>query len=197
MGRAVVTLGLILFVSGFPASSQTFDSESFIQRLNRALEQEGVTLSQSDNAAPLDDVQTTNRAPEIRFDVPEFGFAAVSPNGSVQDVFGPSAPAVLGSDGEIQGIRGYQADGGVTFEVIGADQYTSYVTSAANAQLDEGFQRAIQMMKEATVYVASQLCANPARPSEITVSVSADFKLVFGASTGTTAKWILSETCNR
>ena len=202
MRKSLIISACIAFWPHYGAT-QSFDSKAFIERLNEKLSEDGLTIiltpgDQSIGQFDRELLRTRdNTVSELVLEIPDYGIAAISADGTLRSVFGPNAPVDYDSDGSIAGIRGYKREVGDSFQIIGSDEYVELIASTKSAGLDESFTRAIDIMSAATDYVAESMCNSSARPSEITVSVSADFKLVFGAATGTTAKWVLEETCRR
>jgi hypothetical protein len=191
-------LRVVLFLTILPTSglSDDFNKTEFERALNEALKDKGVTMQWPADGVILKEQATSGIFPDLQIKVPDYGIAAVDKDGVIKGVFGPSVPASRDSLGNIIGIAGYNPEGDTKFEVIGADQYTSYVAkSSVEPEIDGSLAKAINLMKSATEYIAVTLCSTPARPSEVTLNLSADFKLVFGASTGTSATWKMSETC--
>ncbi|MDU9006842.1 hypothetical protein [Sedimentitalea todarodis] len=191
---------LVLLLTSSIGFADEIARNDFINRLNDELEADGVTVESFERSEPFWDSSSEYqmKAPILDISVPEYGVAAVDGNGEIIQVFGPSVSTIKASDGSIKGVMGFIADAGTKFSVIGADKYTAIVTQASSELgLDGGFKRAVRTMRNATNYIAAEFCSSPARPSEITMSLSADFKLVFGASGGTTAKWEIDKTCTR
>ncbi|HCQ56975.1 MAG TPA: hypothetical protein DIU10_03615 [Sulfitobacter sp.] len=190
---------LIAFALVVPSGlfGQQFNEADFLKRLNEALERDGVTVhSYEDPGWTFSDPNLIENKLSVQVDLPEYGIAAYEGE-ELKTVFGPSVSTIMDENGEIVGVAGYTAGPSTRFSVIGADEYAAKIQEVRSVSgLDEGLQRAITSMKSATNYIMAELCSTDGRPSQITLNLSADFKLVFGASTGTSATWVMSETCN-
>jgi len=193
------TIFLIAFALIAPSQSisQQFNEADFLEKLNEALEGDGVTVhSYEEPERTFSDPNLIANKMSVMVDLPEYGIAAYEGE-ELTTVFGPSVSTVMDENGEIVGVSGYTAGPSTRFSIIGADEYAAKIQEVKMvSSLDEGVQRAISSMKSATNYIMAELCSTDGRPSQITLNLSADFKLVFGASTGTSATWVMSETCN-
>ncbi|MGR3758118.1 MAG: hypothetical protein ACU0AT_12925 [Tranquillimonas sp.] len=202
-----ITLISSLFTAGFaeaqtpavPSTAKESVQAEIIDRLNEALREDGVIFSVPEGAqtgvdwAPLDNVSS-----QFRYEIPEYGIAAVGPTGRLEGLFGPSAPVIMKDAQTIGKIAGFDAPAGTEFKIVPADQYaTLLAASETQLKIDRGVQKAVQSFRQISSYVADMMCQPAGRPSTITLSLDAEFKLVFGGSTGAEAVWQLDTVCPR
>jgi hypothetical protein len=179
------------------ALAQDFDEQGFVRALNEALRNQGISATVGgETRSAIETIK--GKSPELQLAVPDYGVAVKTPDGQIASVFGPTAPVSRDAVGKIVGIDGYFGGPGVSYEVIGSDQYVAQIAGIASAaELDPSITRAVEVFRAATELIVSRLCESKGRPSEITLNLDANFNLVIGVSTGTEAKWDLTETCSR
>lgn len=130
---------------------------------------------------------------------PEFGFVVYNPEGIAWDIIGKDVPHKISDD--MIDISGYRLPAGYTVNTVGKLQYIDAVAQvAATRQVSapsEDMERTVQLIKAAGDYIKQELCSFEARPTEITLNLTAGFKLVFGLETGSSFFWDLEAACNR
>lgn len=80
---------------------------------------------------------------------------------------------------------------------LGAKAEGIRVSPEFAAAVSDDIRTAIDAMAAATQYIAQSLCSEPARPTRITLHLTAGFKLVFEAQTGSSVEWDLDTVCDR
>lgn len=71
------------------------------------------------------------------------------------------------------------------------------VSPAFASAVSDDVRSAIDAMAAATDYIAQTLCPRPARPSKVTLHLTAGFTLVFEAQAGSSVEWNLDTVCER
>jgi hypothetical protein len=130
---------------------------------------------------------------------PDFGVAAVNSSGDTVEVFGPSAPFKTDEQGNIVGVMGYEPPEPVAFETLGANSFADTLneTLIRSSRMETQLRKTSEAFKTATQYIVEEFCDAPVMPTEITLSLDADFNLVVGVSTGTEIKWVLADVCKQ
>ncbi|NOR31136.1 MAG: hypothetical protein GQ539_08570 [Sulfitobacter sp.] len=203
LSRIVLTL---IFLAGHPSitTAQDFDTQSFEDAVNEAIsDMPGVSFTTKDKAnSPrknmyVGKVAEKNWAAHVAENAPEFGFVVYDVEGTPVDLLGEGAPFQIMND-KVK-ITGYDLPLGYTVSTVGA---AGYVEAAAMiAQLVEApsddVENAVQTVKGASAYIVQELCDEIARPTEITLNLTAGFKLAFTVETGSKFHWDLEVVCLR
>ncbi|TOC16501.1 hypothetical protein CGJ90_24065, partial [Vibrio parahaemolyticus] len=88
-------------------------------------------------------------------------------------------------------------------ELVGSAGWTKAVSEiATNVQIakkpsNNSIVKAVDVITDATDYIAEQLCAKRSRPTKLTLYLDAGFELVFSASSGSKIEWDLEVICDR
>lgn len=80
---------------------------------------------------------------------------------------------------------------------LGAKAEGIEVSSEFASAVSDDVKGAINAMAAATEYIAQSFCPEPARPTKITLHLTAGFKLVFEAQAGSSVEWELDTVCDR
>lgn len=147
-------------------------------------------------------------APSTAAPPPDFGIVATDASGKVIDVFGPLTPYVVSPDRSTIEIPSYELPPGGNFKLVGTAGFeeaskkalmTAYATGAtpASGGVSDDIKRAVEVINDATDYIATSMCARPSRPSKLILNLSAGFTLVFSAQTGSQVEWDLEVVCPR
>lgn len=176
-----------------------FKPEQFIKELNKAIKSEhnGVSVK----GFPLL-IESTNRLwAETAIQRPQdFGIVVLDTNGEAIEVFGESTP--FEQSGEDIVIPGYTIPDGAKYQLVGSSAWNGAVSqiaakSAAKKPSNKSIIKAINVITDATDYIAQQLCAKKSRPTKLTLNLNAGFELVFNVSTGSEVEWDLEVICKR
>jgi hypothetical protein len=128
---------------------------------------------------------------------PEFGFVVYDNGGLPVDVFGGTAPFRT-MDNTVE-ITGYNLPEGYSVKTVGTAGYVEAVSMIA--QLVEApsndVENAVKTVKGASAYIVQELCSAVGRPTEITLNLTAGFKLAFSVETGSQFNWDLEVVCLR
>jgi hypothetical protein len=186
------------------AEAQDFDAQSFENAVNEAIsDMPGVSFSVTDEANPsMVDMTTemtigTAWASHAIENAPEFGFVVYDAEGLPVDVFGANAPFQT-MDNIIE-ITGYNLPEGYTVNTVGTAGYieaVSIIAQRVEAPSDD-VENAVQTVKGASAYIVQELCSAVGRPTEITLNLTAGFKLAFSVETGSQFHWDLEVVCLR
>lgn len=181
-----------------------FDALSFQDAVNEAIsDMPGVSFTMTDEKNPvIADMMTgklsdTDWATNAVENAPEFGFVVNDAAGKPVDVFGGNAPFKT-RDNMVE-ITGYNLPEGYTVNTVGTAGYIEAVSKIAqlvDAPSDD-VQNAVQTVKGASGYIVQELCSTVGRPTEITLNLTAGFKLAFSVETGSKFHWDLEVVCLR
>ncbi|XYK82325.1 MAG: hypothetical protein ROO70_08975 [Labrenzia sp.] len=186
------------------ASAQEFDPKVFEEDVNAAIsDMPGVSFTVTDGAmltAPekitADDIRSVWASQAIE-NAPEFGFVVYDKKGLPVDVLGGQAPFQT-KDNNIE-ITGYKLPEGYTVSTVGSAGYAeavSLIAQRVEAPSDD-VEQAVQTVKGASAYIVQELCSAIGRPTEITLNLTAGFKLAFNVETGSEFHWDLEVVCQR
>lgn len=203
--RPRLILSAICFVWLAPiASAQDFDAPSFEDAVNEAIrDMPGVSFSMTDEANPA----MRDKMTELGFDpdwvthafenAPEFGFVVYDSKGLPVDVIGGNAP--FQTMGKAIEITGYNLPEGYTVNTVGKAGYIDAVTAITGrvAAPSDDVENAIRTVRGASAYIVQELCDAVGRPTEITLNLTAGFKLAFSVETGSKFHWDLEVVCLR
>jgi len=193
-------------VAGFAkiAAAQDFDVQSFEEAVNEAIsDMPGVSFRVTDEKNPVMveimtrnglDVDWASRAVE---NAPDFGFVVSNTEGLPVEVFGGNAP--FQTMDNIVEITGYDLPEGYTVNMVGTAGYieaVSMIAQRVEAPSDD-VENAVQTVKGASAYIVQELCSAVGRPTEITLNLTAGFKLAFTVETGSQFHWDLEVVCLR
>ncbi len=186
------------------ATAQDFDTQSFEDAVNEALsDMPGISFTVTDKA----NLVATDMMSEKAFgrgwalkavnNAPDFGFVVYDTEGKPVDVFGESAP--YKEIDNIVKITGYNLPKGYTVNTVGAAGYIEAVSKIAQTveAPSDDVENAVQTVKSASAYIVQELCSAVGRPTEITLNLTAGFKLAFTVETGSQFHWDLEVVCLR
>lgn len=186
------------------ATAQNFDAQSFENAVNAAIsDMPGVTFTMTEEQLPV----IVDMMNEKSFgkdwvsnaieNAPEFGFVVYDVMGQPVDVFSGDAPFKTRDD--TVEITGYNLPEGYTVNTVGTAGYIDAVSKIAqrvDAPSDD-VESAVQTVKSASAYIVQELCSAVGRPTEITLNLTAGFKLAFSVETGSQFHWDLEVVCLR
>jgi hypothetical protein len=203
--RAALLTVCLLLLPGF-VKSQTLDAQSFEDAVNKAIgDMPGVSFEALDGAkVSIFENENTDQTffgsgwlASIAENAPQFGFVVNDKNGWPVDVIGGQVPfQIMG--GEIS-ITGYKLPEGYTVATVGTAGFleaASAITQRVEAPSDD-VEKAVQTVKGASAYILQELCTSVGRPTEITLNLTAGFKLAFSVETGSRFHWDLEVVCAR
>ncbi|TOE67006.1 hypothetical protein CGJ44_11155, partial [Vibrio parahaemolyticus] len=131
----------------------------------------------------------------------DFGIVVKDQDGKAIEVFGESTPFERQGQGIY--IPGYDIPKNANYELVGSAGWTKAVSEiATNVQIakkpsNNSIVKAVDVITDATDYIAEQLCAKRSRPTKLTLYLDAGFELVFSASSGSKIEWDLEVICDR
>lgn len=202
--------GLILCSTAvaMPAAAQDaapFDGSSFVEQLNEAI-----------SAGKLGGVQVKGQiAPELMFSkggfgdewakalyakTPDFGFVVLDASKRPIDVLGAEVPYKVLTDNSVA-IAGYRLPTGGEVKLVGPAEWSATIARLAAADVvkppSDDIMNALTAVRDATDYVAAMMCDLKSRPTKLTLSITAGFKLAFNVETGSEVEWDLEIVCAR
>lgn len=193
-------------VAGFAsiATAQDFDAQAFEDAVNEAISDlPGVSFTVEDtfNPAMMGPMTGEHSGKEwvsnAVDNAPEFGFVVYDAKGNPVDIFGENTPFKTVDD--MVEITGYKLPEGYSVNTVGKAGYIEAVSKIAqlvDAPSDD-VESAVQTVKGAGAYIVQELCRTVGRPTEITLNLTAGFKLAFNIETGTKFHWDLELVCLR
>ena len=195
-----------IFLAGLTtiAAAQNFDGQSFEDAVNEAIsDMPGVSFTVTDEANPEMGKMLTEKALDTDWvshaieNAPEFGFVVYDAEGLPVDVFSGNAPfQTMNNTVE---ITGYNLPEGYTLNTVGTAGYieaVSIIAQRVDAPSDD-VENAVQTVQGASAYIVQELCSAVGRPTEITLNLTAGFKLAFTVETGSQFHWDLEVVCLR
>lgn len=186
------------------STAQGFDAQSFQDAVNEAIRDiPGVSFTVTDETAPEITEMISRMGSSADWsshaveNAPEFGFVVYDSEGLPVDVFGGTAPFKTVNDAVE--ITGYNLPEGYSVKTVGTAGYVEAVSMIAQlveAPSDD-VENAVQTVKGASAYIVQELCSTLGRPTEITLNLTAGFKLAFSVETGSQFHWDLEVVCLR
>jgi hypothetical protein len=130
---------------------------------------------------------------------PDFGFVVDNAQGIPVEVLSGAAPFET-IDGNIS-VTGYALPLGHSIRTVGPAGWVDAATTIADRERvgapSRDIGRAIDTISGAGDYIAQELCARNARPTELVLNLTASFELVFNLETGSQVTWDLEIVCDR
>lgn len=204
MRLCIVLTAASLIGSMTLSRAQDFDPQAFEEAVNAAIsDMPGVSFTVKDQENPAADDFTDaiaihkEWAAQAVENAPNFGFVVYDGMGMPVDVFGGDAPFQTVND-SIK-ITGYDLPEGHTVSTVGSAGYidaVSLIAQRVEAPSDD-VETAVQTVKGASAYIVQELCSSVGRPTEITLNLTAGFKLAFTVETGSQFHWDLEVVCSR
>lgn len=183
--------------------AQGFDAAAFEAEINAALaDMPGVSVEisqDSDLAPPMTNFPDEEWIEGVATNAPEFGFVVDNAQGVPVEVLSGAAPFET-IDGNIS-VMGYELPEGYSIRTVGPAGWVDAATYIAARKRvgapSRDIGRAIDTISGAGDYIAQELCARDARPTELVLNLTASFELVFNLETGSQVTWDLEIVCDR
>lgn len=183
--------------------AQEFNPVTFEAEINSALANTpGVTVQigeATDFARPIVDALRQQWVTGVAANAPEFGFVVEDPQGVPVEVLSGMAPFET-INGNIS-VTGYQLPNDYSIRTVGPAGWTDAAIAIAQRQRVEApsgdIGRVVTTISSAGDYIAQELCARDARPTELVLNLTAGFELVFNLETGSQVTWDLEVVCKR
>lgn len=201
-----IVLGILLYASNSAFAQVKIDMDRLVEGLNGEIQtiMPGVTTRNTDG-----DPAFGGFSPEVFFGtpsvqhVPDFAIVARDSNNEVVEIFGPNTPYTV-ENGQVV-IPGYTPPEGGKLGLAGAETWMQTLghkagTVASAPSMDQIFEPLVglsEVVQQATMYLADQLCQAQGRPSEMSMYLTAEFKFIVGGETGTEITWNFDEICTR
>lgn len=183
--------------------AQSFNAAEFEAEINAALaEMPGITVEiseDSDFENAMTDLLEDQWKEGLATNAPEFGFVVDNAQGLPVEVLSGAAPFET-VNGNIA-VMGYELPDGHSIRTVGPAGWVDAVTTIADRKRvgapSRDIGRAIDTISGAGDYIAQELCARDARPTELVLNLTASFELVFNLETGSQVTWDLEIVCDR
>ncbi|MGI3166436.1 hypothetical protein [Pseudooceanicola sp. 200-1SW] len=183
--------------------AQDFDPTVFERKINEALASTpGVSVDLGDTPNFSGSALSALReswASSVAADAPEFGFVVDDPEGIPVEILSGTAPFET-IDGNIS-VTGYKLPTGYTIRTVGPAGWadaTIEIAERTRVNAPSGdIGRVVSTISAAGDYIAQELCAQGARPTELVLNLTAGFELVFNLETGSQVTWDLEVVCER
>lgn len=198
-------------LSGFTTISlaQEFDAQAFENAVNEEIRNmPGVSFTTTGDFKPAETVdQSADIMKQLGIskdwalnaveNAPNFGFVVSNAQGSPVDVIGGEVPFQT-VDNKIE-ITGYDLPDGWNIKTVGTAGYIGAVSEIAQIVQapSSDVENAVKTVKAASAYLFQELCSDVARPTEITLNLTAGFELVFNVETGSQFHWDMEIVCLR
>ncbi|HHC6657276.1 TPA: hypothetical protein ACN326_001057 [Vibrio parahaemolyticus] len=191
---------LFMLISSNALTEDKFDSDLFVKKLNQAIKEKHLGVHVEGFPFP-EDTSLKYWNENLTTKPQDFGIVVKDQDGKAIEVFGESTPFERQGQGIY--IPGYDIPKNANYELVGSAGWTKAVSEiATNVQIakkpsNNSIVKAVDVITDATDYIAEQLCAKRSRPTKLTLYLDAGFELVFSASSGSKIEWDLEVICDR
>lgn len=191
---------LFMLISSNALAEDKFDSDLFVKKLNQAIKEKHLGVHVEGFPFP-EDASLKYWNENLTTKPQDFGIVVKDQDGKAIEVFGESTPFERQGQGIY--IPGYEIPKNANYELVGSAGWTKAVSEiATNVQIakkpsNNSIVKAVDVITDATDYIAEQLCAKRSRPTKLTLYLDAGFELVFSASSGSKIEWDLEVICDR
>ena len=127
-----------------------------------------------------------------------YAIGVYNKDGKLVELFGPGTPSIINEDNTIS-IPNYELPEGGRFEILGSWEATA-IYHASIADITKGaIEETTDAISNATNSLAKKLCNDKARPTSITLTLSASIglKRVAEGKSASVVEWNLAELCDR
>ena len=135
----------------------------------------------------------------IEYGAVSYAIGVFNKDGELVELFGPGTPSIINDDGNTITIPNYELPDGGRFEILGSWEATA-IYHASIADITKGaIEETTDAISNATNSLAKKLCNDKARPTSITLTLSASIglKRVAEGKSASVVEWNLAELCDR